>query len=162
MNEVQEKKFKRLKLVNMIALVITAISTISSLMALPTIIDPSIYKSKVFGKDGTALYEAFNNPFFKIFAIVSLVVTAIFLVFLFLANKKIKEKQLPQKKLYYIYLLVSVIQLIYGLAFEPKVNIQDVSNNLFMSIMSVVTTLVLNLPVIFAIIYIFKLEEEVN
>jgi hypothetical protein len=160
MNEVQEKNFKRLKLVNMIALVITAISTISGLMTLPTALNPSIYKSKVFGKNGMALYEAINHPFVKIFAIVSLIATAIFLVFLFLANKKIKEKQLPQKILYYLYLLVSAIKLINNLAFAPKINLENTGNNSVIT--PVITTLILNLPVLFAIIYIFKLEEEVK
>ncbi|MDR0614531.1 MAG: hypothetical protein LBF82_00965 [Lactobacillales bacterium] len=155
MNEVQEKNFKRLKLVNMITLVITAISTVLSLIGLPVALNPSIYKSKAFGEKGAALYEAFNQPFVKIFACLSVVLTVIFLIFLFLANKKIKAQELPKKNLYYIYLLVSAIQLVYNLSFAPKNNS---GNNSI--IKTIITTLVLNLPAILAIVYIFKLENE--
>ncbi|MDR1521784.1 MAG: hypothetical protein LBS28_02875 [Streptococcaceae bacterium] len=160
MNEMQEKNLKRLKLANMIALVITAISIVSGLITIPRVLHPSIYKSKIFGKEGMVLYEFWNHPFVKIFTILTVIITIVFLVLFFLSNKQIKEKQLPKKSIYYFYLLLSLIQLIYNLVFALKNTLKGSSSNLV--IMSIIYTLILNLPAILAIVYIFKLEEANN
>ncbi|WP_429966010.1 hypothetical protein [Enterococcus sp. AZ072] len=155
-----EKHLRKAKTWNMVLLVLGLISLIITLFGLPETLNPTKKTYDALGSYGAQMYEYLNGPMAKAIAIIGLLISIGLLVCYFMANKKLKEGKSPSKIPYYAKLAWTVISLIIGFIAVPSGEYMGVDMSRFTQISSIVSSIIISIPVILVIVHLFKAEPE--
>jgi|GEM_PF-5403352 hypothetical protein len=115
MNERQLNALKGVKTWNMVLLVFGAIGLVISLIGIPEILNPTrenYVLLEELGMGGLAAYEMMNTPFYKGYSLVSILISAVLLVFYIKAHSTIKKEKLPSDFPYFLTIGIQLISLI--------------------------------------------------
>jgi hypothetical protein len=154
------RNLKKAKTWNMVLLVLCSIFLIITLFSLPTALnpDPSLYNEQLLGPQASQLYEQANSLQSKVYASIDVVISIAIVVLLFLNNQKLKRRTLASKTPYYLYLGWAVVGIVYSLLFTPSVDLGEMTQ--MMTIITLVIQILLALPAILTLIYLFKADTE--
>lgn len=153
-----EKHLKKAKTWNMILIILGILSTITGIIGLPKSLNPKLSDYKMLGDYGQELFDYLNNPFTKIFSIVSLIVTIGLLVFYFKANKKLADESIPTKVPYYVYIIWSLVGLLINQLMQPTMQVEGANVSLIMMIVTLIFQLIFLIPAVIVIVHLFKAE----
>lgn len=154
---------KKVKNWNMVLLVLKALGLLTSIIGLAGVLNPdkALYTEDVYGSSATQLYEQANSIGTKAYAVIGVIISITILIMLISAHKKLKEGVATSKTPYYLHLIWIVTGIIYSLLFTPKIEIQGFAEFASMiSIVSIGLQVLVSLPAILSIIYLFKAETE--
>jgi hypothetical protein len=149
------RNLKKAKTWNMVLLVLCSIFLIITLFSLPTALnpDPSLYNEQLLGPQASQLYEQANSLQSKVYASIDVVISIAIVVLLLL-----KRRTLASKTPYYLYLGWAVVGIVYSLLFTPSVDLGEMTQ--MMTIITLVIQILLALPAILTLIYLFKADTE--
>lgn len=162
--EVYSKYIKKIKIWNLITLVLASIGTIVSTIGLPAALNPDKTLYTNIGSEGMGIYNQLNSMPVKVFTVLNVLFSIAFVILFFISHRKIKKDQIPPKYPYYLNLGWTVISIIFSLLTTPNfANTSEIqSMGLVIGITIIIFTLILKLPVIMVLVYLFKVNTGEN
>jgi len=168
LNEVSEEiklHLKKAKTWNKVLLVLKSIGVVFGVIGIPGLLNPNKATYDQMGDAGIELYKQITSIGYKATIIATLLISIALLVMYFRANKNLKNEETAPKYPYYIAIIYTVFNIIYGLFTGSNSssipNVEGMENAiLFMQIFSIVTPIILTIPAVLVLVHLFKADVE--